>query len=71
MAIVLISWVCISMVICLAFLAAAARPLPRMDEEMAAGSETSSQEGVSAALQKGRLAPQPSQGAIPSHCQLA
>ena len=68
----LISWVCISVVFCLAFLGAAARPAPRFDEEMAAGSIAGlQQQGFGVVLQDVRLvSPQP-EGALPPSCQAA
>jgi hypothetical protein len=72
MAIMLISWVCISVVFCLAFLGAAACPAPRFDEGMAAGSTAGlQQQGLGVVFQDARLAsPQP-EGALPPSCQAA
>ncbi len=39
MTVLLVTWVCASIALCLAFLSAAARPAPRMDEQMAAEGE--------------------------------
>jgi hypothetical protein len=74
MAIMLISWVCTSVVLCLAFLGAAARPIPRFDEGMAAASTAGlPQQGLGVVLQDGRSAsPQPErERVLPPSCQAA
>jgi hypothetical protein len=72
MAIMLISWVCASVVFCLAFLGAAVRPAPRFDEAMAAGSTGGlQQQEIGVALQDARLVSPGSEGAMPPSCQAA
>ena len=68
----LISWVCISVLFCLAFLGVAARPAPRLEEGMAAGlTAVLQQRDLGVVLQVTRLAsPQP-EGALPPSCQAA
>ena len=71
MAIMLISWICTSVVFCLVILGAAACPAPRMEEEMTSGSNIGFQREVAAVPQNARLGSQPSKGALPSACQAA
>ena len=51
MAMLLVFWVLTSLVLCLAFLGAAARPVPRMDEPMVAGTEAGLQRESGVLLQ--------------------
>ena len=56
MAILLISWVCTSTAFCLAFLSVAARPAPRMEEQMAAGCEAALRQEPGVVLEKAKTA---------------
>ena len=71
MAIVLIAWVGTSVVFCLALLAAAARPLPCMYEEMAASAENDLQWEAGSVRGKGRLVQKQSGGGLPTPCRAA
>lgn len=51
MAMLLVFWVLTSLVSCLAFLGLAARPVPRMDEPMASGTEAGPQREPGVLLQ--------------------
>ena len=51
MAMLLVFWVLTSLVSCLAFLGLAARPVPRMDEPMASGTEAGPQRELGVLLQ--------------------
>jgi len=55
MGILLIIWVCASMALCLAFLSVAARRVPHMDEEMAAGGEAAMRQETAVALGKAKM----------------
>ena len=71
MATLLISWACTSTAFCLAFLRVAARPVPRMDEQMAGGREPASRPEPGVALEKVNTASPPAEAALPSTCQAA
>jgi hypothetical protein len=71
MAMLLISWVSASVVVCLAFLSAAARPMPRFEEQMVPGSETGPRREGNFLSEDRRLAPPPSERALPSSCPAA
>jgi hypothetical protein len=51
MALLLVFWVLTSLVSCLAFLGAAARPVPRIDEPMVSGTEAGLQRESDVLLQ--------------------
>ena len=55
MTILLIIWVCGSMALCLAFLGAAARRVPRLDEQMAAGAEAALGQQTAVELGKAKM----------------
>jgi hypothetical protein len=55
MAILLIIWVFASMALCLAFLSVAARRVPRMDEQMAAGGEAAMRQQMAVVLGKAKM----------------
>jgi hypothetical protein len=65
MTILLICWAGISSVFCLAFLSVAARPAPRLDEQIASPQE------LAVALQNARTASVSVGNAVPSPCQAA
>jgi len=65
MTILLICWAGISSVSCLAFLSVAARPAPRLDEQIASPQE------LAVALQNARTASVSVGNAVPSPCQAA
>jgi len=65
MTLLLMFWVCGSIVICLALLSVAARRVPRMDEQMAAGYEPALQQAGAVALRKAKTV-YPSSWAEPS-----
>ena len=68
----LISWVCTSVLFCLAFLGVAARPGPHFEEETAAGSPAGLQQrDLDVVLANARLAPPHLEGALPRPCQAA
>ena len=71
MAILLICWACISAVVCLAFLCAAARPAPRAGEQVAFANKTEVLREPNVVSQNDRLAPPPSEPALRSSCQVA
>ena len=71
MAIVLISWIGVSVVLCVAFLGAAACPTPRIDEEVIPGAETAAQWEAAGASRNPSLASRPSPSAVASSCRAA
>ena len=71
MAIVLISWVAISVVLCLAFLGAAACPAPSIDEEILSGTKTCVPREAVVASRNAKLASQSPESAVPSSYQAA
>jgi len=66
MTILLIFWVCASLSLCLAFLSVAARQMPRLDEQMAAGCELAVRQETAVALGKAKTAYPPSWSKLPS-----
>lgn len=66
MTILLVFWVCASMALCLALLSVAARQVPRMDEETAAGCEPALRRETAVALGQAKTAYPPSWSKLPS-----
>ena len=66
MIILLISWACASVVICLAFLRVAARQVPRIEEQMAAGCEPPSRQPTAVAVRKTTMVYPPPWSKFPS-----
>jgi len=66
MTILLISWTCASIALCLAFLSVAARQAPRMDEQMAAGCDPVLRRETAVALGNAKTAYPPSWSELPS-----
>lgn len=71
MMILLISWAGLSAVFCLALLSAAARPLPRMDGQMASRSETALAHEFATGLEHVNAASASARAALPSPCHAA
>jgi hypothetical protein len=66
MTILLIVWVCASMALCLAFLSVAARRVPRMEEQMAAGGELALRQATAVALGQAKTAYYPLWSKLPA-----
>ena len=66
MIILLIGWVCASMILCLAFLRVVARQVPRMDEQMTAGCEPDLRPQRAVVLEKAKTAHAASWSKLPS-----
>ena len=71
MAILLISWTGASIVFCLAILGAAARSVPRMDEQMAPGGDSATRRELAAMLNNVQAASPTAEVALPAPCQAA
>ena len=71
MTILLITWVCASTVICLAFLSVAARPVPSMDVQLAPRSEAALAQERAVGLEDVRAASSRAETALPAACHAA
>jgi hypothetical protein len=71
MAIMLISWACASTALCLAFLYIVTRPAPRMDEQMALGSEIAVVQELALGLENMKTACASAEGPLASPCRAA
>ena len=71
MAILLITWICASTVLCLAFLKVAARPTPRMGVQMESVCAVSSAQEVGVRSKNVKTLSTPAEAALHSPCQAA
>ncbi len=69
MVILLVSWVLVSTAFCLAFLSAAARPAPRMDEQSAFKCAPALRQQPESVSENGQAACRPADATVPSPCQ--